>query len=579
MAKSLDAEGHEMDHSLTDIVTQNQSTNAVGTRRGCELKHQLISKQLSRASTGLPEVDNEVNTYSGEKDNVLAKWYIGMDGKTYPTHEPEVLQNGWNLGFLAGVSSSLQFHGPKKMQHDLRLEDKYSPVLGQIPAENQSYQYPDRSQFQDQHHLPTIPQNTPFRTSNPNSALARLPRPLKMEDLNDLRKNFGKKEVGDKSWKMLTRCNYFDSFLQYYGRLALPPHGPSETWQTQRSTLIRALRPADTKLLLEFIDAVVEFQATARANAASDSTFLNDSMSEKNEEDVSAEGFHDIEEQSDTPLINRSLEKENDDTGEVEEAQDRRLQKRLRTSASTASGTTKTENAAKIKPRSETQQYNGQRQLMFANYKAANQYLARKGSLSILDAANKYFTTEGLETIRMAGCSGVRSSDSTIPARYHGKQTASVAHEQIPNTWTPIYRNYGSHGRSGGNALSQAEIYNNPPTNLDGPGYWLDGSYGGQNFTAASQVGLRTSLPTDMGTPIPLNYRGYEDHGSPAMSPAVFSNDSPKSMGASSYGAERIHEDQSLAATSRSELNNETPSGTGTSGVRGSDRRVVSESK
>lgn len=114
---------------------------------------------------------------------------------------------------------------------------------------------------------------------------------------------------------------------------------------------------------------------------------------------------------------------------------------------------------------------------------------------------------------------------------------------------------------------------------MDGPGYWFDGSYGGQNFTAASQPGLRTSLPTDMGTPSPLNFRGYEDHGSPAMSLAVFSNDSPKSMGASIYGAERIHEDQSLAATSRSELNNDTPSVTGTSGVRGSGRRVVSESK
>ena len=569
MTKPLDAEGHEMDPFLTDNIAQNQSTNAVGTRCGCKLKIQLISKQLSRASTGLLEVDNEVDTYGGEKDNVRAKWYIGMDGKTYPTHEPEVLQDGWNLGFLAGLSSSLQFHGPKKMQHDLRLEDKHSP-------ENRSYRYPDPSQVQDRNHLPTIPQNTPIRTSNPNSALARLPRPLKKEDLNNLRKNFGKKEEGDKSWKMLTRCNYFDSFLQYYERPALPAHGPSETWQTQRSTLIRALSPTDTKLLLDFIDAVVEFQATA---AASDSTFPNDSMSEENKEDVSAEGLHYNEEQSDTPLIKRSLEKENCDTGEVEGAQDQRLQKRLRTSASTASGTTTTDNAAKLRPTSRNQQYRGQGQLVFANYKAANQYLARKGSLSILDAANKYFTTEGLETIRMAGFSGVRSSDSTIPARYHGKQTASVAHEQIPNTWTPIYRNYGSHGRSGGNALSKAGIYNNPPTNLDGPGYWFDGSYEGQNFAAASQPGLRNSLPTDMGTPSPLNYRGYEDHASPGMSPAVFSNDSPKSMGASTYGAEGIHEDQSLAATSRPELNDDTPSDTDSSGVRGPGRGVVSETK
>jgi hypothetical protein len=107
MAKSLSDEGHEMDQSLTDNIAQNQSTNAVGTRRGCKLKYQLISTQLSCASTGLPEVDNEVNTYGGEKDNVRPKWYIGMDGKTYPTHEPEVLQDGWNLGFLAGLSSSL----------------------------------------------------------------------------------------------------------------------------------------------------------------------------------------------------------------------------------------------------------------------------------------------------------------------------------------------------------------------------------------------------------------------------------------------------------------------------------------
>ena len=350
----------------------------------------------------------------------------------------------------------------------------------------------------------------------------------------------------------------------------MPAHGPSETWQTQRSTLIRALSPTDTKLLLDFIDAVVEFQATA---AASDSTFPNDSMSEENGEDVSAEGLHYNEEQSNAPLIKRSLEKENGDTGEVEGAQDKRLQKRLRTSASTASGTTTTDNAAELRPTSRNQQYRGQGQLVFANYKAANQYLARKGSLSILDAANKYFTNEGLETIGMAGCSGVRSSDSTIPARYHhGEQTASVAHEQIPNTWTPIYRNYGSHGRSSGSALSQAEFYNNPPTNLDGPGYWCDGSYGGQNFAAASQPGRKTSLPTDMGTPSPLNYRGYEDHGSTAMSPAVFSNDSPKSMGASSFGAEGIHEDQSLAATSRSELNNNTASDMGTSGVRDSGR-------
>ena len=228
MTKPLDAEGHEMDPFLTDNIAQNQSTNAVGTRCGCKLKIQLISKQLSRASTGLLEVDNEVDTYGGEKDNVRAKWYIGMDGKTYPTHEPEVLQDGWNLGFLAGLSSSLQFHGPKKMQHDLRLEDKHSP-------ENRSYRYPDPSQVQDRNHLPTIPQNTPIRTSNPNSALARLPRPLKKEDLNGLRKNFGKKEEGDKSWKMLTRCNYFDSFLKYYERPALPSHGPSETWQTREA--------------------------------------------------------------------------------------------------------------------------------------------------------------------------------------------------------------------------------------------------------------------------------------------------------------------------------------------------------
>ena len=356
----------------------------------------------------------------------------------------------------------------------------------------------------------------------------------------------------------------------------MPAHGPSETWQTQRSTLIRALSPTDTKLLLEFIDAVVEFQAIA---AASDSTFPNDSMSEENEEDVSAERLHDNEEHSDTPLIKRSLEKENGDTGEVEGAQDQRLQKRLRTSASTASGTTQTENSAKLRHTSRNQQHSGQRQLAFANYKAANQYLARKGSLSILDAANKYFTTEGLETIRMAGCSGGRSSDSIISTRYHGKQTASVAHEQVPNTWTPIYRNYGSHGRYGGSALSQAEFFNNPPTNLDRHGYLFEGSYGGQNFAAASQPGLRTSLPTDMGTPSPLNYRGYEDHGSPTKPPAVFSNDSPKSIGASSFGAEGIHEDQSLAATSRSELNNNTPSDMGTSGVRGSGRRVVSETK
>ncbi len=456
MAKSLSAEGHEVDQSLIGNIAQNQASNAVGTRCGCKLKCQLILKQLSSASTGLLELDNDVNTYGGEKDNVRAKWYIGMDGRTYPTHEPEVLQNGWNLGFLAGLSSSLQFHGPKKMQHDLRLEDKYSPVLGQIPHENQSYQYPDRSQFQDPNHLPTIPQNTPIRTSNPNSALARLPRPLKMEDLSDLRKNFGKKELGDKSWKMLTRCNYFDSFLQYYGRPALPPHGPSETWQTQRSTLIRALSPADTKLLLDFIDAVVEFQATAGTNAASTAPVQHNILREGNEEDVAAEEFHyrfhGNEEQSDSSLVKRFLQEEN---GEVEEAQDRRLQKRLCTSASTASGATETENAAELEPASRSRRRSGRSQLVFANYKAANQYLARKGSLSILDAANKYFTTEGLETIRMAGCSGVRSSNSTIPAGYHGKQTASVAHEQTPNTWTPSYGNHGSHGRSGGSVLSQ----------------------------------------------------------------------------------------------------------------------------
>jgi hypothetical protein len=352
MAKSLNAEGHEMDQSLTDNIAQNQSTNAVGTRRGCKLKYQLISKQLSCPSTGLPEVDNEVNTYGGAKDNVRAKWYIGMDGKTYPTHEPEVLQDGWNLGFLAGLSSSVKFHGPKKMQHDFRLEDKYSPVLGQIPYENQSYQDPDPSQFGESNRSPTPQQNTLIRTSIPNSALARLPRPLTNEDLKDLRKNFGKKEEGDKSWKMLTRCNYFDSFLRYYGRPALPTHGPSETWQTQRSTLIRALSPADTKLLLDFIDAVVQFQASAAANAAIYSTFPVDSMNEDTEEDVSTEALYDNEEQSDTPLIKRSLEKENDDTDEVEGAQDQHFQKRLRTSASTASGTTTTENAARLRPTS-----------------------------------------------------------------------------------------------------------------------------------------------------------------------------------------------------------------------------------
>jgi hypothetical protein len=349
------------------------------------------------------------------------------------------------------------------MEQNLRLEDTNPPILSQMPQENQPHQYPDPSQVQERNHLATIARKTPIHTSSPTSAFARLPRPLKNEDLTDVRKNFGKKELGDKSWKMLTRCNYFDSFLQYYGRPALPAQSPSETRQTQRSTLIRSLSAADTKLLLEFIDALVEFQDTAAANAASSAPASMNILSEENEEDVSAEGFHDNEEQDHTPLAKRPFEVENDDVGRIERAQIQRLQNRFRTSASSSSGTTKTEISAKLQSLRENQQNSRKRQWVFANYKAANKYLAGKGIPSILEAANKYFTAESLETIRLARSSGIESCDSETPARNNSKQTASVAYEQSPNPWIPSHGNYGSHGGYGSNAPSQAEFFSNPP--------------------------------------------------------------------------------------------------------------------
>lgn len=195
-------------------------------------------------------------------------------------------------------------------------------------------------------------------------------------------------------------------------------------------------------------------------------------MSEENGEDVSAEGLHDKEEQNDTPFIKRHLEGENDDAGKIEGDQDERLQKRICTSASIGFGTTKAENSAKRQSPRTNQQHSRERQLVFANYKAANKYRAGKGLPSILEAANKYFTTKGQETIRLAGFSGVESSDSTIPARYNGKQRASVAYEQTPNTWAPSYGNYGSQGGYGGSDPSHAEFLSNLPTDLDGANYW-----------------------------------------------------------------------------------------------------------
>lgn len=140
MADNLDARGHDVPENPTEFIAQTQSINAISTRHGCKLKHQLILSQRSHENTGLPGIENNANTYGVEKDNFEANSYIGMDGRTDSTHAPEILQNNWNSEFAASPSSPSYYHNLNSMQQNLQLEDAHSPMLGQIPQECQPYQ-------------------------------------------------------------------------------------------------------------------------------------------------------------------------------------------------------------------------------------------------------------------------------------------------------------------------------------------------------------------------------------------------------------------------------------------------------